>query len=362
MLIQCTKKLLNELKIKEVAHIDEEPLFSWHANLIIINRRKTVVLVNDKNRYVVVLHGLKAKDFKKIDELIVDAIRQTLRAECIKDEVIDEFIQHSNHVFYAKTKNKSLVARMNKGCDEAHFNARDLNNNLIIQSEVGIRSSSSLVGDGKNSYIYSNQTMYDDLAAFSGKQIFGCQAVELKVRLELDNFHVWRTVIVPLNSSFKKLHKVLQIVFSWQNYHLHDFYIYDGEKQIINLVCDQEAFSYQDDIPLIIETDKKLSDYVPTYKKIKYSYDFGDNWEHYIEVVRMIDDYPKKHPECLEGEGNSPPEDVGGNYGYEEFLTIISEPNHPEHQDMLQWGQMQGYQDFDIDHINKELKLKSNRF
>ena len=35
MLIQCTKKLLDELNSKPEGQVDEEPLFSWHANLII---------------------------------------------------------------------------------------------------------------------------------------------------------------------------------------------------------------------------------------------------------------------------------------------------------------------------------------
>src|SRR5699024_8237482 len=77
MLIQCTKKLLDQLKIKPQAppEIEEEKLFSWHANLLTINRRKAVVLVNDSNRYVIVLYGLLARNFKKLDELIFEAIR-----------------------------------------------------------------------------------------------------------------------------------------------------------------------------------------------------------------------------------------------------------------------------------------------
>lgn len=61
MLIQCTKKLLDELNIKPGALHEptgeEEPLFSWHANLIKLKRRKAVVLVNDSNKYVLVLFG-----------------------------------------------------------------------------------------------------------------------------------------------------------------------------------------------------------------------------------------------------------------------------------------------------------------
>ncbi|WP_156942400.1 DUF6933 domain-containing protein [Alkalihalobacterium bogoriense] len=43
MLIQCTKKLLTELKIKPTPVTEEEqqqPLLSWHANLVTMARKK----------------------------------------------------------------------------------------------------------------------------------------------------------------------------------------------------------------------------------------------------------------------------------------------------------------------------------
>ena len=69
MLIRCTKKLLVELKIEPESVEEGNSLFSWHANIIMVNRRKTVVLVNDHNRYAVVLYGLKVKDFKRFTEI-----------------------------------------------------------------------------------------------------------------------------------------------------------------------------------------------------------------------------------------------------------------------------------------------------
>jgi hypothetical protein len=47
-LIQCTKKLLDQLNGKPQPVPDELPLFSCHANLITFNHRKTVVLMNDE--------------------------------------------------------------------------------------------------------------------------------------------------------------------------------------------------------------------------------------------------------------------------------------------------------------------------
>jgi len=94
-LIPCKKKLLSELEIKPILSIEEEPLFFWHVNVLILNCKKTVVLVNDKNRYVIVLYGLKKKDFKKIDELILQAIVETFREEGIKEEVIEKYLAQS---------------------------------------------------------------------------------------------------------------------------------------------------------------------------------------------------------------------------------------------------------------------------
>ena len=153
MLIQCTKKLLDELDIKPEWQGDEESLFSWHANLITVNRRKTVVIVNDKNRYVIVLHGLKAKDFKKLDTSIEQAIRETFQQECIKDEIIEQFIQRAKEINFTKTKDRTSVARMNKACEEIYFNEDLLTGDSLIQSNLSIRVSHYLVGHGKNQYI-----------------------------------------------------------------------------------------------------------------------------------------------------------------------------------------------------------------
>ncbi|MDD7176567.1 MAG: hypothetical protein SPG09_10555 [Lachnospiraceae bacterium] len=34
---------------------------------------------------------------------------------------------------------------------------------------------------------------------------------------------VWRRVVIPEKLSFENLHQVIQILFGWQNAHLHDF-------------------------------------------------------------------------------------------------------------------------------------------
>jgi hypothetical protein len=312
MLIQCTKKLLDELQTKPTLTIVEQPLFSWYANLITVNRRKTVVLCNDKNRYIVVLHGLKAKDLKNIGALIVAAIRETLLAECIKSEIVENFVDSSAKVAFTKTKDRSMVAKMNKACDTAQFYTKKFTNESITQIDVGLTSSAYPVRVLNKDNYNPSTAMFKDLEIFGVAPIFRCKALQIKVTLDIENHEVWRKAIVPSNITFTQLHDIIQIIFDWHDYHLHDFYIFYGEDAIVNLVCNDEALEYDNDIKMMLETGIRLSEYVPEYTRIKYTYDFGDNWEHYIEVEKVIDEYDKSYPICLEAVGNAPPEDVGG--------------------------------------------------
>ncbi len=370
ILIQCTKKLLDQLKVKPEKGEKEKPLFSWHANLKRINHRKTVILVNDYNRYIIVLYGLKADDFKQMGKHIIEAIRQTFEKECIKKELINEFINFSPNITYTKTKNRSKVAMMNKGCELAGFFTEKLIDNSIYQPVLSKYISKRMVGDGQGGYLRPAKEMYKDIKKLTGQSsIFGCKAVRIKVTLNLEDYNIWRKLVVPLNITFKQLHKIIQAAFGWKDYHLHDFYIFDekdakddpvylynrGEiKPVINLVGNEEDLYYPGDVPMKLEKGIEISKYIPAL--MIYNYDYGDYWQHSIEVEEIIDNYNKNFPVCLEGNGNAPPEDVGGEGGFERFLEIIANEDHPEYQGMINWGKNQGYREFNIDEINRKLK------
>jgi hypothetical protein len=59
----------------------------------------------------------------------------------------------------------------------------------------------------------------------------------------------------------------------------------------------------------------------------------------------------------MAGERASPPEDCGGIWGYEELLEALSDPDHPDHEDMLEWvGGQFAPEAFDLEGVNKELQ------
>jgi hypothetical protein len=71
---------------------------------------------------------------------------------------------------------------------------------------------------------------------------------------------------------------------------------------------------------------------------LRYDYDFGDGWEHKVELEKVIPFDPNiTLPKCIKGRRACPPEDVGGTWGYEEFLNAIGDPSHPEHAEYVEW-------------------------
>ena len=71
-----------------------------------------------------------------------------------------------------------------------------------------------------------------------------------------------------------------------------------------------------------------------------YAYNFGDDWQHVLvhEGLRVRPDRQYQYPRCVAGDGRCPPEDCGGVHGYAEFLQVIANPEHEEHESTLRWA------------------------
>ncbi|WP_407412269.1 IS1096 element passenger TnpR family protein, partial [Methanobrevibacter sp.] len=91
--------------------------------------------------------------------------------------------------------------------------------------------------------------------------------------------------------------------------------------------------------------------------KFTYVYDFGDWWEHTIEVLNYIEDYEFDYPQVTKFKQSSPPDDCGGIYGYYEFLEQYLDESNPEQTSIAEWARGQGYHDdYDLDEINEEME------
>jgi len=357
MLINCTKKLQDELKIKPEKIEVSDSLFSWHANIIKINRRKTIVLVNDVSGYVVILHSVKAKDLKNIKKLILESIRETLIADCIKPDIAEKYLADAGEISFSKTQNRSLIARMNRGCEAADVFDTEYNTDMLIQDDVAKKANKWVFVHIDKDIYHPNELLYKFLEEKYSQPIFSTKALVLKIRLDLEKYDIWRRVVVPLNIDFYELHKTIETAFDWGYHHLHEFVIYDKNKSFVRISSEDEDFEvFPNEEEVYLERKIKINEYLPKYKNIKYIYDFGDNWVHNIEIEKVLFDFDNNHPVCLEGKGERPPEDVGGEGGYGGFMEIMSNPNHVEYEHMKEWYESQYYKGFNIKLVNIQLK------
>jgi len=104
---------------------------------------------------------------------------------------------------------------------------------------------------------------------------------QLKITIDGIDPPVWRRVLVPSSMTRARLHKVIQELFDWWDYHLHEYEI-GGRRYGID---DGEDW----DGPPLDERRAKLDKVAPTGTSFVYQYDFGDNWQHCIHVEDVLE-------------------------------------------------------------------------
>jgi len=150
---------------------------------------------------------------------------------------------------------------------------------------------------------------------------------------------IWRRIEVPEDYSFWDLHVAIQDAMGWLDCHLHVFRILNPENEKLQEIGIPDENGFFDSPPISPGWEIAIADYFTKPEdQASYEYDFGDGWEHEIRLEKTADvKKGMKYPKCLNGKRACPPEDCGGVWGYEELLKIISDPEHEEHENMLEW-------------------------
>ncbi len=347
MQIALTGKLAKALALKPPA-TDENinPLFTWTANWTKVweNRRTEdlLVLVNNATRFTVAMYQVKRKDLNKIEAKITEAIRNTLLAHNLNTELVDEYMRLSGTLEFTKNSSRSAAAWVTRAGLECAFHiGREYNGIDKMYSDALGRSSNYRIVDyanGKGEGFYPYQAMIKAMEDLTGIQPYKSRAFELRITLDLEIYTAERRIIVPANMSLIDFHKVVQNIFGWRNYHLYDFTVYDQEtgKSELRLVPNEEDLDY--DSNAVVMKGYTLAEVFNENMKMVYTYDFGDNWEHDIELIQVINEYDGELPYLLEAKGQTPPEDVGGIGGFVEFRKIMLDMNDPKYQETKEWS------------------------
>lgn len=161
---------------------------------------------------------------------------------------------------------------------------------------------------------------------------------KIKVTLRGSQPPIWRRLEVPSGSTLHQLHDIIQAAFGWQDYHMWAFETALGRYGI----ADRE-------LEIRSAASKRLDQAAPrTGAALRYTYDFGDDWEHDILVEAVTAAEPGvAYPRCLTGRRACPPEDCGGIWGYEYVIEVLADPAHEEHKERLEWLGLDSAEQFD---------------
>jgi hypothetical protein len=166
---------------------------------------------------------------------------------------------------------------------------------------------------------------------------------QIKVGLRGAKPPIWRRLEVPADISLDRLHAVIQVAFGWYDSHMHVFETPYGDFGV-----DDAELGFRSEIPVTLEQ------IAPEPKsKTRYTYDFGDNWEHDILLEKVLEaGEAARNPRCTGGRRAAPPEDCGGIWGYSDLTQILADPAHPEHEDMVDWVGLDSATEFDPAHFD----------
>lgn len=182
---------------------------------------------------------------------------------------------------------------------------------------------------------------------------------QLKIILKGIKPPIWRRVQVESNMTLGELHHLIQDVMGWYNCHLHQFDCEGVLYADLSTEEDLECFDKAKD-----ENKTALNKVLRQEKqKMRYDYDFGDSWEHEIVLEKILKpEEGMPYPVCLDGKRSCPPEDCGGEYGYQNLLDILKDPKHPEYKEWKEWLP-EGFDSeaFDVKERNDIIRNKNER-
>jgi len=336
LIIRGTKKLRDRMKSAPAASPDDESttvLGDWFATALFW-KPQAALLVNSQTMIPVFTPLAPAG---KLLDRAPDAIAEVLRAHGVPDDVTAAERVEMSKVLIAPTNDRQIVGVMNEFAFQGEGVWRRHDPDLFSMS---MRLSELILGP----LMSRHDTPADELAAFFSNDAAviafpSAKAAvtptprrvhQLKVTLGGVTPPIWRRIVVDGGETLSHLHSIIQAAFGWHDAHLYDFNI-DGVRY--GVPDGDDWTPVKDERRVSIDQAIGNGD-----RKIRYTYDFGDNWDHDVVLDKTISAADiATVPDCIGGRRACPPEDCGGPWGYQELLDILADPSHPEHDERLEW-------------------------
>lgn len=340
LVLRGTKKLRDRLKGPAASADDTSStvLGDWFATALFW-KPQVALLVNRRTLLPVFMPLAPAST---LVSRIPSAIATALRHQGASDEFIAAELAAMGDVRIAPTNDRSTVAVMNEfafqgelhvhegptGLEALSFRLSSLILGPLHAHGSPDRELAALLGHGASNVVESPGRAAPPAVRRAGNQ---ARLFQLKVTLLDIKPPVWRRILVHPSTPLDGLHEYIQAAFGWWNYHLYEFEIGGRSYGVPDPDWDVG--------PPVKKAHRTVLDNVADVRdSFRYTYDFGDCWEHKITVEKSIPiTAGMTVPTCTAGRRACPPEDCGGPWGYTELLEILADPSHPGHDERVLW-------------------------
>jgi len=192
---------------------------------------------------------------------------------------------------------------------------------------------------------------------------------DFEVSLEGVKPRIWRRFLLRRASTFQDLHDAIQRACGWQDCHLFAFSSFDSGEYFAISSYD-EPWDEDDAAPVAgdVRIDSIFRD---VGDRCIYLYDFGDGWEHLVELKAIERLAGQGRRKLIGGERAFPPEDCGGPDGYYECLEAfrisdaeLAQLDESQRDDLLSVRTWFGNWDperFDFEATAEELRRRARR-
>lgn len=147
----------------------------------------------------------------------------------------------------------------------------------------------------------------------------------LKIGIEDTHPPVWRRIIIPEKITFADLHEMIQILFGWEDQHLHEFRIPSKYICIDDSEQSWDRYHY-------MEKETPVDRFLLENKWVRYTYDFGDEWRHKILYEKTDETYNERYASLVKFKGDNFVEDFGGICEEEDTCSSSFNPGNVEEQ------------------------------
>ncbi len=135
--LRCTGKVIKTLGLKPQdlfdARSSDSLLGDWYVNEFFLDRRKTLIFMNEKTLLSFIIYGVKKSNLERFPVALIYGLEQLLTLEGFeKDEVERAFIGYDK-LEYTKTASRSVIGNMN---DLVYFYKS------LVESEGGLKEAS----------------------------------------------------------------------------------------------------------------------------------------------------------------------------------------------------------------------------